>query len=221
MSPFTIDRARSDFNKYANIISEGAVTYNHRPSRRRQQVRALFWLYFEVRRLESHIYARDKQALHVLAFTTVKEAHQAFKSLIPRDKFEAALLKLLLNEKMLDEINDIASSLDAYEDLRHDADREGVLRRNRTIGKKGGRPQSPLGKIIEEFVKRDPSINLSELWDRLSAKVGGDAVQSMTDDDVEVYTQDGKTEIVSRSAVAKRLSDAKKAFAKTKKQHTV
>jgi hypothetical protein len=122
---------------------------------------------------------------------------------------------------MLDEINDIASSLDAYEDLRQDADREGVLRRNRTIGKKGGRPQSPLGKIIEEFVKRDPSINLSELWDRLSAKVGGDAVQSMTDDDIEVYTQDGNTEIVSRSAVAKRLSDAKKAFAKTKKQHTV
>lgn len=221
MSPFTIDRARSDFNKYANIISEGAVTYKHRPNRRRQQVRALFWLYLEVRRLENHLYARDKQALHMLAFTTVKEAHQAFKSLTPRDKLEAALLKSLLNDKSLKEINDIASSLDAYEDLRHDADREGVLRRNRIIGKKGGRPQSALGKIIEELVKRDPSINLSELWDRLSAKVGGDTVQSKTDDDIEVYTQDGNTEIVSRSAVAKRLSDAKKAFAKTKKQHVV
>ena len=221
MSPFTIDRARSEFYKYANIISEGAVTYNHRPIRRRQQVRALFWLYLEVRRLENHLYARDKQALHMLAFTTVKEAHQAFKSLTPRDKLEAALLKSLLNDKSLKEINDIASSLDAYEDLRHDADREGVRTRNRTVGKLGGRPPEPLSKVIQEIVKQDPSITLEELWDRLGGKVGVGIVISVTDDDVEAYKQDGNSEIVSRANVAKRLSDAKKAFAKTKKQHVL
>lgn len=214
MSPSTIVRARSDFFKFANIISEGTATYNHRPNRRRQQARALFWLYLEVRRLENHLYTRDKQALHMLAFTTLKEARQAFKGLIPRDELEAVLIKFLLKEKSLNAINEAASSLDAYQDLRLDADREGLLRHNRTIGKKGGRPQSPLGQIIQELVNRDSSISLSELWERLAAKVDGGVVISVTDDDVEVYKQDGNSEIVSRKAIAKRLSEAKKAFDK-------
>lgn len=221
MSPFTIDRARSDFYKYVHIFSKGADAFNHRPSRRKQQVRALFWLYFEVRRVESHIYARDKQALHMLAFTTVKEAHQAFNTLTTRNALEAALIKAMLKLESVDDINDIAHSLEIIEGYRQDAEREGVRTRNRLIGKKGGRPQSPLSKIIEQLVERDPSINLEELWERLAAKADGGVVKSVTDDDVEVYTRDCNTEILSRSAVAKRLSNAKKAFTKAEKQHNV
>lgn len=220
MSPFTIDRARSDFYKYANRLNESAVVELGSSKRRIQKIRALFWLYFDARRLENHLYVRERLALQTLAFTTLKEARQAIVSLSPRDPLEAALVKAVLKLKSVHDINEILPSLEAIETYRQDADREGVLRRNRSIGPKGGRPPDLLSKVVHEIVKQDHTLTIEEFWERLAAKAGGSIVISVTDDDVEVYKQDGSSEIVSRTAIAKRLTEAKKAFTKTKKQHS-
>lgn len=216
MSPYTIDRAQADFYKYANRLSEGTFVELGSSKRRIQKIRALFWLYFDARRLENHLYVRERQELQILAFTTLREARQALMSLSPRDRLEEAFIKAVLQLKSVNDINEIVPSLEAIETYRQDADREGVLRRNRSIGPRGGRPPDLLNKVVQEIVKRDPTIKFDEFWERLAAKTGGGIVVSVTDDDVEVYKQDGNSEIVSRKAVAKRLTDAKKSFTKTK-----
>lgn len=216
MSPFTIDRARSDFYKYANRLNDSAVVELGSSKRRIQKIRALFWLYFDARRLENHLYVRERHTLQTLAFTTLKEARQALVSLSPRDPLEAALVKAVLKLKSVHDINEILPSLEAIETYRQDADREGVLRRNRSIGPKGGRPPDLLSKVVHEIVKQDHTVTIEDFWERLAAKAGGSIVISVTDDDVEVYKQDGSSEIVSRTAIAKRLTEAKKAFKKQK-----
>lgn len=213
MSPRTIDKAQRRFLSYAKWIQGVGCKCNVED--RIKRARTLLALYFDVRRLKaglSYRWGRDDDALVHLAFMTVQDAHRALRVVIPRDLMEKMFIESLLAIDNIELINKRISSIEDLDELRESVDKEYRNRHNRKFAPKGGRRKSPLRIEIERIFAKNPSLDLTEVWERLReiGTINGHIYE--VDDDVVCITPKDSNDpsvVKTRSEVSKILSEVR------------